>query len=58
MNILGHELLHKEVLLDKISETPENYTLTFNYTDKEDQLVTFVKFQINDVSTYIYYIHK
>lgn len=46
----GHELLHKEILMDTISETPANHTLTFTYTDKEDQLVTFVKFQINDVS--------
>lgn len=43
----GHELLHKEVILNASSVAPQNYTTVFNYEDKDLQIVTFAKFQID-----------
>ena len=49
---VGHELLYKEVLYNTNSTGPQNYTRTFTYVDKDDELVSFAKFQIDDVSKF------
>lgn len=48
--ISGHELLFKEVILNASSVAPQNYTTVFNYDDRDLQIVTFAKFQIDGVS--------
>lgn len=43
----GHELLYKEVILNASSVAPQNYTTVFHYDDRDLQIVTFAKFQID-----------